>query len=58
MAEILHHLLSNDHGEWQAILVFVNEQWTFVRCWFCATCAAWRDRVRERGVACHREPSA
>lgn len=31
--ELLHHLLSNDHGEWTMMVSYLVDQWPVLRVW-------------------------
>ena len=31
MIEVLHHLMSNDHNEWQMIIAVFTDQWPIIQ---------------------------
>lgn len=31
--ELLHHLITNDHGELTAIITLLSDNWAYIRAW-------------------------
>lgn len=54
MIDLLRHLLTNDHGEWTALSLFLSDLWPTLRLWIAVrwarTFGAWFDATERRAL--------